>query len=325
MEQSRAFHNPQDEFWERRHLPDYLYLRKRLPLREAHLTQVAPGPYEVSAKLVWVADIGVTSTFISGPSVGYMVQRHDQIVCIIPLSWTGDMKVNGTRAAPCRIHLADREDSFHIVGEYRNSLAVSVSRERFVKTVSALLGPGHGENIQLSGSLDVPQAVFARLQQVLLKSLGDGPRICEGHPIHALRLSDEIIDALTNACLAGCQVYGTPAASQRASGRIVRAAENRFAQALDYRVSLADLCEAADVSKTALYEAFHDYCDVSPLAYFHKRKMALARSILINSPLDRGSVKRAALGAGLTELGRFSVEYRELFGESPSATLSNRF
>ena len=38
---------------------------------------------------------------------------------------------------------------------------------------------------------------------------------------------------------------------------------------------------------------------------------------------DRSPVKQAALSVGLTELGRFSIEYKALlFGHSPSATLS---
>jgi AraC-like DNA-binding protein len=89
-------------------------------------------------------------------------------------------------------------------------------------------------------------------------------------------------------------------------------------------LTLADLCAAAGVGKSALYTAFHRVCGVSPLAYFHKRRLTQARSLLINSEPRSGAVKHAALSAGLTALGRFSVEYRQLFGESPSITL-NRF
>jgi len=60
----------------------------------------------------------------------------------------------------------------------------------------------------------------------------------------------------------------------------------------------------------------------SPLGYFHKRRLTQARETLILEPSARAAVKRAALGVGLTALGRFSVEYRLLFGERPSATLS---
>lgn len=58
-----------------------------------------------------------------------------------------------------------------------------------------------------------------------------------------------------------------------------------------------------------------------PLAYFRKRQLMQSRSILLNSAPERGAVRRGALDVGLTELGRFSVEYHHLFGESPSATL----
>ncbi len=85
---------------------------------------------------------------------------------------------------------------------------------------------------------------------------------------------------------------------------------------------MADLCCAAGVSQSTLYRAFDAVCGEPPLSYFHKRRLADARRSLTNLPACRGAVKRAALAAGLTEFGRFSVEYRELFGESPSATLS---
>lgn len=86
-------------------------------------------------------------------------------------------------------------------------------------------------------------------------------------------------------------------------------------------VSLADLCQAAGVSKTSLYNAFHQICGESPLDYFRKRQLMQARSILLNTNPRWGAIKRAALSVGLTEFGRFSVEYRQVFGESPSATL----
>lgn len=38
--------------------------------------------------------------------------------------------------------------------------------------------------------------------------------------------------------------------------------------------------------------------------------------------LLRARIGVSAVGVGLTELGRFAVEYRRLFGESPSATIS---
>lgn len=105
--------------------------------------------------------------------------------------------------------------------------------------------------------------------------------------------------------------------------RIVRLAEEHFMAAEGSPVSLADLCAAAGVSKSTLYAAFHRVCGQSPLSYFHKRRLNRARIQLLESPLQRGAVKRVAIETGFTESGRFASEYRRLFGESPSATLNS--
>jgi AraC-like DNA-binding protein len=104
--------------------------------------------------------------------------------------------------------------------------------------------------------------------------------------------------------------------------RIVRKAEERYFAAKVGRVSLAGLCEGAGVSQATLYRAFQQVFGESPLAYFRKRKLTKARTALLRARPERGAVKRAALGAGFTELGRFSVEYRSLYGETPSTTLN---
>lgn len=82
------------------------------------------------------------------------------------------------------------------------------------------------------------------------------------------------------------------------------------------------LFAAAGVSKSTLYLAFEHVCGQPPPEYFHKRWLTRARLRLPESSPRRGAVKRVALDTGFTELGRFAGEYRRLFGESPSATLS---
>ena len=99
-------------------------------------------------------------------------------------------------------------------------------------------------------------------------------------------------------------------------------AEECFAAAQAGPVSLADMCVAAGVSQVTLYHAFMVMCGSSPIAYFKKRRLTDARQALLRSGPEKGRVKLAALGAGLTHLGRFSKEYHQLFGELPTTTLN---
>ncbi len=49
--------------------------------------------------------------------------------------------------------------------------------------------------------------------------------------------------------------------------------------------------------------------------------MAEAQTCLLTTDPARATVTRIAMDHGFVELGRFAVEYRTAFGESPSATL----
>jgi len=83
---------------------------------------------------------------------------------------------------------------------------------------------------------------------------------------------------------------------------------------------LEDLEAAAGVSRFKLFEAFRKYFALSPMVYLKKYRLNAVRQEILEHGSAR-TISGIALGWGFTHLGRFSVEYRKLFGESPSMTL----
>jgi AraC-like DNA-binding protein len=77
--------------------------------------------------------------------------------------------------------------------------------------------------------------------------------------------------------------------------------------AIQHSGALSHLCAAARVSQGTLYHAFMVMCDASPMEYFKKRRLTDARMALLGCVPQRGSIKQAAPGAGLTHLGRFAA------------------
>ena len=60
---------------------------------------------------------------------------------------------------------------------------------------------------------------------------------------------------------------------------------------------------------------------MGPIRYLTLRRMHLVRRSLQHADSSEATVTRIVTDHGFWELGRFSVAYRALFGESPSQTL----
>jgi AraC-like DNA-binding protein/TolB-like protein/tetratricopeptide (TPR) repeat protein len=82
-------------------------------------------------------------------------------------------------------------------------------------------------------------------------------------------------------------------------------------------VTLADLAAVAGTSERTLRRNFHRFVGVTPLAYLRQLRLTAIRG-----ELSRGedAINRVAARHGFTHFGRFSITYRECFGETPSAT-----
>jgi AraC-like DNA-binding protein len=104
--------------------------------------------------------------------------------------------------------------------------------------------------------------------------------------------------------------------------RIIRQS-NDFLEAISYRpMHLLDLCNTLNVGLRTLYYAFSEYYGISPIRYLRLLRYAKARRDLVNSDPDRTTVTDIAAKWHFWHFGRFSVEYKSLYGESPSETLN---
>jgi AraC-like DNA-binding protein len=86
-------------------------------------------------------------------------------------------------------------------------------------------------------------------------------------------------------------------------------------------VYIAEICSVIGVSERTLRTCCHEHFGMGPLRYLWLRRMHLANRALLRSDAASATVTTIATEHGFWELGRFSVEYRSLFGEPPSVTL----
>ena len=86
---------------------------------------------------------------------------------------------------------------------------------------------------------------------------------------------------------------------------------------------LPEICKAIRVSGRTLRVCCQEHLGMGPKRYLLLRRMHLTRRALRESAPHATSVTDVATRYGFWQLGRFAVEYRSLFGESPSTTLGH--
>ncbi len=105
--------------------------------------------------------------------------------------------------------------------------------------------------------------------------------------------------------------------------RLVRQAEEFILEQSDKRVRLIDICAQTEVSERTLQYAFREVLGMSPIQYLNQVRLhQVRRGLSSASPLST-TVSAEACRWGFLHFGEFTQAYKALFGELPSATLSN--
>ena len=106
-----------------------------------------------------------------------------------------------------------------------------------------------------------------------------------------------------------------------AKGQVVARALDFIESRLARPIRLEALCHHARVGIRVLQRVFRERLGVSPTQYIKARRLNAARRLLATGVSPETSVSEIARRCGYAHLGRFSVDYRSHFGESPRQTL----
>ncbi len=106
----------------------------------------------------------------------------------------------------------------------------------------------------------------------------------------------------------------------QAAPKHVKLAEDYINGHLKKHMSIDDLVKITGVSQRSIFEGFRSFRGTTPMKYVLQLRLEKVREELRASGPER-SVTDIALKWGFSQLGRFSVSYKKVYGESPSDTL----
>jgi len=119
------------------------------------------------------------------------------------------------------------------------------------------------------------------------------------------------------------EVGSSPIQSER-NVRIARSAKEYIETSFHHPVHLEDLSRHTGVGIRMVQRCFRAHFDTTITDFLKAVRLDAAyRELAVKYPGET-NVKQVALQNGFTHLGRFSVAYRQRFGELPSETLAAR-
>ena len=110
--------------------------------------------------------------------------------------------------------------------------------------------------------------------------------------------------------------FSSTAAGRRHVKRMIEVCND-----LDGRIDLDDICRSLNVSRRSLEVHALTHLGVTPHRYLRLKRLNQAYEALLRADPGTSLVKEIAADHSFLQIGRFSVEYRRLFGEMPSETL----
>ena len=104
---------------------------------------------------------------------------------------------------------------------------------------------------------------------------------------------------------------------------VVRRAERFMVDNAGAPITVSDVADHLGISLRSLQAGFRRWREITPTAFLRRVRLRLVRDELLRSD-NEANVTAVALRHGFSHLGRFSAQYRSIFGEDPSVTLRRR-
>jgi AraC family ethanolamine operon transcriptional activator len=142
-------------------------------------------------------------------------------------------------------------------------------------------------------------------------------------PARAPEASERLTQELTRALLTTL-APADPRAPASVRAATVARALSHIAAFRREALTVGDLCRATGASERTLRRAFVEHFGLSPKAYLQARRLHGVRDELRHADPARARVADVAQAWSFWHLGQFASDYRRLFGELPSQTLSRR-
>lgn len=229
-----------------------------------------------------------------------------------------EVKLSGEEMGPSRLASAMTGEEIDLLAAGGlKQLVVLLDHERLLQTAEQAGMPGEVQSSLRRGRASMPLVAKPRAVAAFSQRLRHSLQQAAAGDLQIA--ADQFEEWVYGQTLSMLDVKEQPLGRPPGAVLVRRAIEI----ADDYRgpAPVATLCRLLRVSPGTLENAFKTATGLTPHAFFLRRRLNHARHVLLREDPGHRRVTDIASELGFSELGRFAVRYREMFGEKPSDTL----
>lgn len=267
--------------------------------------------------------------FQYGPPVATRAVGRDDYWVQLPVR--GQFEIGGSSSSiVCDTRraavLSPTRTDFYLVrsGNRCGRLCLSLTRASLVGQLAALLGESPNKALEFAPEMDVTLGYGCSLVRHVIMAIADLER---GSSMLENRVVVNSFEQFIMTALLLSHPHNYTDALRRLEKAIaprdVRRAIDYMEAHLDQAIGVADLVRETGVAGRTLFMHFKNFKGVSPMRYLRDARLRRVRQELLRAEAG-ASIADIAMSAGFTHMGRFSVEYRRRFRETPSQTLRQR-
>jgi AraC-like DNA-binding protein len=203
-------------------------------------------------------------------------------------------------------------------------LCVNVSQAAIARQFAALLGEPFDSPLEFAPAIDLTAGYGQSLARYVLLAAADFEQagsVCWN------AVTTSLFEQFVMSTLLFSHPHNYTQTLQRLDRPIrprdVKRAIEFMEAHLPSPITIADIAEASGIAGRTLFKHFQDFYGTSPMRYIRLARFRKVREAL-RAARDDQSVTEIAMSWGFSHMGRFSIEYRKLFGEQPSKTIRRR-
>ena len=282
------------------------------------------------------------------PAIGAVFSAE---VCMTKLEHVGIFTVSANTFEAVK---DPQQDLYGLTIPLRSSFAISESgrRQEYEPSSAHLLSPGHTFNLTAKRKCSFLVANFfvnsvsdysRKLMQSnsrVLQLLSPDISFLSQHGSTLLRsvaktwsvlnssrpASEIILKELEDDLLSSLVFYSSEDMHYRRSYEYdasyhLNRAEEYICSNLKKPITRDQLAEVSSRSIRTLSRAFERRYGVGPMSFIKQRRLDAAYLDLLNAEADATTVTQVAFNYGFMHVGKFAIEYKKVFGESPSTSL----